>query len=277
VVPTAKNDPGALAARVGSLPPMPRAAARVLALINDPDASAEQIGRIIETDPALAGAVLRLVNSALFGLSQPVASLSQALVLIGFLRLRSLMLATVAAGLKDLIPPIAADARDRVWEHSVTIGLGARALAQRLGFEWGEEAFVSGLLHDCGRLVLLARCPEYLQVLRTSERNLPPPEQERQALGVEHAEVGAALLEHWKQSQALVLSARLHHGEAPPEGLFQPLVAIVMLSELLLENPKPPEPCEASRVLGLSAADLPVIAEVITREVAEARASLMGL
>lgn len=265
----------ALANQIGALPPMPRAAARVLALIDDPEAGAGQIGRVIETDPALAAAVLRLVNSALFGLSQHVASLSHALVLIGFLRLRSLMLATVAAGLKDAIPSVAAEARERVWEHSVCTGLAAKALAQRAGVDWVEEAFAAGLLHDCGRLVLLARkTNDYVRLLDESKL-LPTPERETSALGIDHAELGGALLAHWNQAVPLVEAVRSHHDDGPPKG---PLQALVILADRLLDGSgRGVEPCPASEILGFKAEDLPELAVVLQDEVAEARKTLMAL
>jgi putative nucleotidyltransferase with HDIG domain len=269
-----------LTARVGALPPMPRAAARVLALLRDPDASAEQMGRVIETDPALTAAVLRLVNSALFSVASPVTSLSRALVLIGFLRLRSLTLATVTAGLRDLVPPAAADSRDCIWEHSVNVALGARAIAGRLGFDWSEEAFIAGLLHDCGRLVLLARMTsEYHRLVSSLQPGtLPHPEEERSTLGLDHTEIGAALLRHWHLPEELAGLIERHHVEDVGADASNPeLLAVVMLADRLLKTEPDPALVPPARCLNIAPGDLFKLGLEIPHEVAEARASLLAL
>lgn len=273
-----KGDAGSLAARVGNLPPMPRTAARVLRMINDVDASAEGMGHVIETDPALAGAVLRLINSALFSLSQPVSALPQAIVLLGFLRLRSLLLATVAAGLRDLIPPTAADARDVIWDHSVSTGLGARALAERLGFSWFEEAFVCGLMHDCGRLVLLGQRPLDYQLLLAKVAGLPGPEAERASMGVDHTEVGAMLFRYWNQAPQLIEVAASHHMQGPITGENAHLLAVVILANHLVNPQSSDAEVEfACGLLGIPLGELRTLRSDIPRHVAEARRSLLTL
>lgn len=268
-----------LAAHIGVLPPMPRAASRVLELLSEPDTSAEQIGRVIETDPALTAAVLRLVNSALFSLRQPVTSISQALVLMGFLRLRSLTLTTVTAGLRDLVPQSAADARDAIWEHSVNVALGGRALADQMGFSWTEEAFVGGLLHDVGRIVLLARkSSDYQQMCAlTRDGLLPTLDQERDTLGLDHVEVGTELMRYWKMPPQLVDVIGGHHGETKPRGETAELVAIVTLADRLLGSASDEDTAGPARFLGLTPEKLFKFAQDIPAEVAEARASLLAI
>lgn len=274
----APGEPGALALRVTTLPPMPRTAASVLQLTNDPRCSAEQMSRVIESDPALAGAVLRLVNSATFGTCQPVASLAQAVVLIGFLRLRSLMLATIAAGLRDMIPPAAGAARDRAWEHSVDTALAARAIARRLGLGWHEEAFAGGLLHDCGRLVLLAQRPAaYLQLVNRLHGALPDPVHEHEELGMDHAEVGGALLRAWNQAPQLCDAAEHHHDGHELDSPHACLVDIVVVADHLFEK-EPGEPVRrAAERIGITEATLAVLPAEIAQEVAEQKTALLGL
>jgi HD-like signal output (HDOD) protein len=257
---------------------MPRTAGRVLRMINDADANAESMGRVIETDPALAGAVLRLINSALFSLSQPVSALPQAIVLLGFLRLRSLLLATVAAGLRDLIPPSAAESRDLIWDHSVSTGLGARALAERLGYSWYEEAFVGGLMHDCGRLVLLGQRPLDYQLLLAKSAGLPGPAAERASMGVDHTEVGAALFRYWNQAPQLIDVAASHHVDGPITGENAHLVAIVVLADHLLNPHADEDDAEfACGLLGIPTGDIRKLRIDIPRQVAEARSSLLSM
>lgn len=264
--------------KVGALPPMPRAAARALELLDDPDAPAERLGKIIETDPSLAAAVLRLVNSAFFALPQPVASIPRAVVMIGFARLRTLILATLTAGLRDLVPPNAADARDRVWEHSISSALAARSLALEFGFGWGEEAFAAGLLHDCGRLVLLAqRTQAYVGVFERAGRSLPSCAEETAAFGVDHATVGAALLTLWNQAPALIESAGLHHAAEFSGTEAGPYIAIVVISDWIARSVTAPVPAKAAERLGVSLDLLDRLALELPPHLAASRAALLSL
>lgn len=270
--------PRDITAKIGDLPPMPRTAARVLEHIDDDSSGADKLGRIIETDPALAGSVLRLVNSALFSLPQHVTALPQAIVLLGYPRLRSLMLATVTAGLRDLVPSIAADARTRVWEHSIGTALAARQLADRLGCAAPEEAFVAGLMHDCGRLVLLLqRTVDYMLLLQRAPGHLPGTDSERALLGFDHSEVGAALLRHWNLAPEVIVAAEHHHrwgADAAGDGL---LATVVLADGLLYGAIGDPTYQSAAASLGVPADALGELSVSILEEVAASRSSLLAL
>lgn len=275
VVPLTVED---LASRVGSLPPMPRAAGQVLRLVQDPNATAEQIGRVIETDPALTAATLRLVNSALFGLQRHISSLTQTVVLLGFLRLRSLTLATVIAGLRDLVPQSAAEARDAVWDHSVSVALGARVITERLGMAWGEESFVAGLLHDCGRLVMLGKMTgSYRRLMETSGGHLPCPTHETADFGFSHSDLGGALLRCWNLAPQLVEVAEQHHSEKRPEGPFAKLVAVVKVADHLVGSSVADDPQPSAGLLGLDEPALKRLRRELPAEVAEGRGVLLAL
>ncbi len=270
--------PETLADRMNALPPMPQAAGRVLRLLEQQDTTADDLRRVIETDPALTGTVLRLVNSALFGMPRQISTLSHAIMLIGFLRLRSLTLTTVAAGLREMIPPDAAAERALIWEHSVDTALGARVIAERLGFGWSEEAFVAGLLHDVGRLVLLSfQVREYRGLVDPGRGALPTPEEEVALLGMDHEQVGRELLRRWRLAPQLVEVCGGHHGDALPRGDHAELAAIVMVADRLLGSASREDPVPPAEALGLGAGDLDRLGEEVRREVADARSVLLAM
>ncbi len=270
--------PGTLAERMNALPPMPRAAGTVLRLLESADTTADDLRRVIETDPALTGTVLRLVNSALFGLPQRISTLSHAIMLIGFLRLRSLTLTTVAAGLRGLIPPAAADEQALIWEHSVDTALGARVIAERLGFGWSEEAFVAGLLHDVGRLVLLAfQVDEYQGLVDPGRGSLPTPEEELALLGMNHEQVGRELLSRWNLAPQLVEITGRHHGDVEPAEAHRELAALVMVADRLLGSASHEDPAGPAAVLGIGREELVRLAAEVQREVADARSVLLAM
>lgn len=258
------------------LPPMPQAASRVLELLNDPDTTTEDLRRVIETDPGLTTAVLRLVNSALFNLRQRITTVNHAITLLGFLRLRSLTLATVVAGLKSVAPGSAADVRDRIWEHSVNVAIGSRWLAGELGFAWSEEAFVCGLLHDCGRFLLLADQPHAYVALCDDAAGLPAGAEEAECLGASHTDLGCALLTKWNQAEQLVEAVRDHHEEGPA-GEHAELVRLVGLVDRLVEA-EPDAAAEGSaRALGMEGTELSGLRRKIIEAAAEQRQELLSL
>ncbi len=273
---SASRESLAEAVAVGQLPAMPHAAGKVLRLVNEPDATAEGLRQIIETDPALTAAVLRLVNSALFGLPKAVSTVSHAVMLIGFIRLRALTLTTVMASMKGSIPEDVAPERDLIWDHSVSSGLAARALAERQGLAWSEEAFVAGLLHDCGALVMLANHPEAYRSLVEKHGRLPLPAEEEEVFGFTHEQVGTLLLSEWNLAPQLIAVAGGHHGEADLAGVHGALKALVVLSDRLLgENPElVTESCE---VLGIDTGNLEDVRREILEEITRSRADLVCL
>ncbi len=264
---------------VVDLPPMPQVAAKVLAALKGQDTTADDLHHIIEMDPAMTASVLRLVNSAMFNLPKQISTLSHAIMLLGFLRLRSLTLATVVAGVKNLVPPQAAEKRDRVWEHSVNTALGARHLAERAGLAWSEEAFVAGLLHDIGRLILLARRPdEYTALMDATTTGMPLPEQEEAVLGENHEQVGAELLTRWNLAPQLSAAVGRHHGNRPTEGEHAALISLVALAERLVdEEGLTEDPQPAAEYLGYSVEGLETMADEIRATVREERPGLLAM
>jgi putative nucleotidyltransferase with HDIG domain len=258
------------------LPPMPQAASRVLDLLNQPDTTAEDLRRVIETDPGLTTAVLRLVNSALFNLRQHISTVNHAITLLGFLRLRSLTLATVVAGLKSIAPGSAADVRDRIWEHSVNTAIGARWLADKMSLAWSEEAFVCGLLHDCGRFLLLARQPHAYVALCEPGHPLPSSAQERKVLGVDHQELGSALLQRWNQAPQIIEVVREHHTEEPA-GDHAQLVSVVALVDRVTEDGIRKGAYAAAERLGIESSSLSDLRHDLMKAAHEQRHELLTL
>lgn len=235
----------ALVARIGSLPTMPQAAARALELLREPDTTADDLRAVIETDASLAAAVLRLANSSLFGPAQATAKLSHAIMLIGFYRLRSLTLASVVSGLRSLTPDDAAAEHDMLWNHALDAALAARALGERAGLEWSEEAFVAGLMHDCGRQILLVLEPElYCSLIHDAGGRLPSVAREKEAMGVSHEDAGAALMRLWKMAPQVVQAVGSHHGPGSFEGQHGGLVALVALADRIMEPSEEEESLE---------------------------------
>lgn len=205
---TETND---LITEVTQLPVQPGAAMRLLWMLEDPRTSAADLGRLIESDPSLSTQVIRLSNTAFYGLSGKVSSAWRAVTVLGLATVRAL--ATTAAF--DLFSEKGRSVPDDFWPHSVTSAAAAAALARRVGVQ-SNEAFSAGLLHDIGIALVFRRAPRrYDAVIErlSQDRSLTLLDAEREEFGVTHAEVGAAALGVMRFPQELVEAIDSHHDE----------------------------------------------------------------
>jgi putative nucleotidyltransferase with HDIG domain len=209
-MPTAEaND---LITEVTQLPVQPGAAMRLLWMLEDPRTSAADLGRLIESDPALSAQVIRLANTAFYGLSGKVSSAWRAVTVLGLATVRAI--ATTAAF--DLFSEKGRSVPDDFWPHSVTTAAAAAAIARRVGIQ-PNDAFSSGLLHDLGSALVFRRAPRrYDAVLEllASDPTMGRLEAELHEFGMTHADVGAAALSVMRFPADMVEAIGSHH--TPP-------------------------------------------------------------
>lgn len=213
-----------LAKELARLPAQPVAAVRVLQMVDDPRASAADLARLIEADPALSARVIRLANAPYYGLVRRVSSASRAVVLLGFSTVRALAVGA-ACGLLD--DAVRADS-GRTWVHSLTVAASCSVVARAIGYP-PSEAFSVGLLHDVGRTLLERTEPErYAAVtLRRAVDGVGLLEAEEDEFGHDHAWVGADVLESWRFPPAFVRAVASHHRSPEVVGDTLSRIAIV--------------------------------------------------
>lgn len=188
-------------------------------LADSPDTTAAELGGLIGKDTALSTRLLRLVNSAYFGLPRRVDTLTRAVNLIGMQELRNLTLAASAAevfaGIDGRLIDMAA-----FWQHSVYCGLVARHVGEHAQVLHSERLFTAGLLHDVGRLLMLLRLPDAMGGVVSRQRETAQDicELERALIGFDHAQAGEALLSHWHLPANLCASVRYHHAPQEADG-----------------------------------------------------------
>lgn len=222
--------------RLRSLPSLPALYDELTAALRSEDSSLAQIAKIISKDVGMAAKILQLANSAFLGTSGRVSSLSQALTLIGNETVRTLALSVHVFSQFDGNPKVAANL-PALWDHSVAVS----TLAQRIASSEScpksmlEECFTAGLLHDLGKVVLLAELPQdYLKICMTSPRE--GTGLERDLLGCTHAEVGAYLMSIWGLPFPLVHAvAYHHHPKESAESGFSPLTAVHVADAIVSE------------------------------------------
>jgi HD-like signal output (HDOD) protein len=181
-------------------------------VVADPDCDFDDIAGIIGIDPSLSLRLLKIVNSAFYGFSGEVDTISHAMGIVGTEQLMQLVLATTVVGQFKSIPKDMVDT-DYFWRHSVACGLSARAINQVRGEHNGESIFVAGLLHDIGRLVMCLKVPDQLKVVidfakKSGDRWY---KSEAKYFGFDHGGVGGALLRAWKLPVKLQEAVAHHH------------------------------------------------------------------
>lgn len=191
---------------------LPEAVARANELFEDPNSSLGDIAEVIGHDPSLSARLLRLVNSAFYGLPGQIDTLSRAISMIGTDELQSLI---IAAGTADSFNRLAPDELDMnaFWNRSVYCALVAKTITTRTNRGKGEPQFLAGLLHDCGRLVLLSRQPELALELQTRHANEGRPlhQLECELMGFTSADIGATLLQSWHLPARISEAVRCQH------------------------------------------------------------------
>ncbi len=197
---------------------LPSVGVRVNEVVNDPNSTADDIGKLISQDPALAARVLRIANSPAYGLSAQITTITRAVAIVGTQLIRDLVLATsTISAFKDI--PNELVSLENFWSHSLYCGIAARLLAEQRGMKHAETEFLAGLLHDIGQLVIFRKEPEAARraLLLSVEGpdDLALHKAEQAVFGFDHAQVGATLLRHWHFPDLLVACVEKHH--APQE------------------------------------------------------------
>ncbi|MGE3536682.1 MAG: HDOD domain-containing protein [Candidatus Tectimicrobiota bacterium] len=219
-----------LVAGMQTIPSLPTLYSEVQRLLQAPNSSLEQVGKLIEQDLGMTVKLLQLVNSAFFGLRQSVTSPVQAVRLLGLNTVAGLILSSHLFASCDQ-RTTTRHSLETLWSHSMTTAVYARTLAQMGGgnTRLSEDAFMAGLLHDVGKLVFATQLSEqYMQVpVVAQEQHLAIWEAEQQVFGATHAEVGAYLLGLWGLPAAIVEALAFHHHPmACGHTTFSPVTAV---------------------------------------------------
>ena len=215
---------------------LPEVFIKVNSMVDDPTCSASDIGKYISKDPALTAKLLKIANSPLYGFPSRIDTVSRSITVIGTRGLRDLILASSTI---DAFAKFDSDLVDisKFWSHSLYCGVLARLLATKCNALHTEPFFVSGLLHDIGKLIIQNKLPEMAREvhIREEESNLARFELENEVIGFNHANVGAALLRAWKLPVHIQDAVEYHH--TPALAKESPLgAAIIHIADSITKN-----------------------------------------
>jgi len=268
-----------LVVAIERMPAFPRSVQRLLELTRDINVEPRAIVDVLEKDPVMAGRILRTVNSAFYGLSRKVASLSHAVVLLGLNTVKNMALAIASAGMLPARNGAGFDTAAYL-QHSLGVASLARLIAQRSGVDPGE-AYAAGLLHDFGKILFCVNLPrEFRAALDLAAREgLPLHEAERRGIGVSHAQAGAMLARKWQFPGELADAIAEHHAAGVnPLGILRCLILADQLvrfddaGELPAGHSVAPLPAGAGGALGSSYAEILAALPERVRIIAESRA-----
>jgi len=220
------------------LPTMPEVLLKLNDVIANPDSSAEDVAKVVSRDPAVATNILRIVNSAYYGLQVRVSSVGLAISVMGFNM-------TKKVALKAAVFSVFGRRRDKIqhfdplafWRHAIYTGIAARTLggaSAAFASTHAEDLYVAGLLHDIGKIILMEKAaPRYLAMLRKSvQQKRCEIEVELEDFGFTHADVGSVLAIKWFLPEELALAIRYHH-QPSRDTFHRPLSSLIHLADQL--------------------------------------------
>jgi len=254
----------------------------VIEACDNADTSVNDLTALISSDQSLVAMLLKLANSAYYGYARRIETLPEAIVLLGFSTIKSLAITATTMNLLFQSQDELSEVRHEIWSHSLGVGVAARALARKRGNIHPEKAFVAGLLHDLGMIILsVYRKDEFLEILAMAQDcGWTYEAAEAEVLGFSHADLGAQVAEAWSFPATHCEAIRCHHN--PSSATLQPgLAQVAHLADWMvidlgvgkLVDTDQPEPDEtALEEFRIPRKDLPRVVESLRRLFAESDA-----
>ena len=224
--------------RVNDIPSLPQFVIDTLKNLDDPKSSAQDVADKLSRDEGLVLRILRLANSAYYGLPRRITGVSEAISLLGFKTVKSIVLAASVYKFMDGSFTGYALDRGELWKHSLSEAFASRYLAKKIKGLDDEEAYVAGMVHDIGKIVLndYVRFGYGIIAKLVEDDQVPFMDAERQVLGFDHAQVGGLIMEQWNLPETYMLAARYHHSpwELPEESkAHQVFVDVIHVANIL--------------------------------------------
>lgn len=216
--------------------PLPDVVVRVLGMLNDGKTEPAELEKHLQVDQVLVAKLLGMVNSPFYGLARSIKSVREAITVLGFRGLRSLLLASNAAKYMNRDFKCYGHDSQGMLKHSFCVGSAARGLAMYCSFpaDTREELFVAGLLHDIGKMLLVG----YLEKHKVDPARFSADitEYERELIGIDHTECGALVAAKWNLSQNIQELLKSHHDLEVPEPLRSSLAVLRIANAYLHER-----------------------------------------
>jgi len=219
-----------------SLPPMSQVVYRALEIMADPDSGMEELADAIETDQSIVSNILRIANSAYYGIKMKVSSIHMACVMLGKHTLREVIIMAGVSNLMEKNLKGYGFASGELWMHSVASALGSKIIAGKKNSDKENDAYVAGLIHDVGKIILdqyiLDRNAAFKELVMDKKQGYF--EAEKSILGFEHAEIASEICLKWHFPENIAAAIRYHHQPSSSQG--DELTYIVHLANFLARS-----------------------------------------
>jgi HD-like signal output (HDOD) protein len=270
-----------IADKTPELSTLPEVTMRIIQVVQDPRSTANDLHKIVRNDPALSARVLRVVNSAFYGLPGQIGSIDRAIMLLGLNAVKNIAIAaSLAKMFKNIAPCDDLTGKD-LWTHSVAVGAANKLITISMGLALPDEAFLAGLIHDIGLVVeLQAENSNISDIVQRAKAGIKFTQAEEAVLGANHQEIGQILTQRWKFPRSFQYVTGFHHR---PRELAQEnrlLTVVTHISDVICSqkelgvcitvNASEPDP-ELVREIGLSAGKIEEISANLEEELETVR------
>lgn len=275
-------------AKIGDIATLPEITAKIISVVDDPKSTAKDLHDIIKNDPALATKILKVVNSAFYGLPGQVSDIDRAIILLGLSAVKNIAISASICRLFSIVKISDRFSARDIWKHSIAVAVTARQLCSIIGKKTlVEEAFLAGLIHDLGLLIerqaFLEQLLEVINIAAKEEKDFC--EAEMEAMGADHQVLGCALTAKWKFPRSLQTVVGYHHkiDKLSPENRMLP--RLVYIADTFCSQERIGfhiSACnqqltdEVLSEAGLNKADLDEIRELLPEYIQTAESILMG-
>lgn len=275
-------------ASIGDLATLPEVTIRIIELVEDPKSTARDLHEVIKNDPALSVKVLKVVNSAFYGLPGQVASVDRAIILLGLSAVKNIAIAASIARLFKGSRISEHFSASDLWRHSVAVAVAARSIAKMSPHPvMPDEIFVAGLIHDLGTLVERQSYPDQFAEVIDHCMNSDADflQVEREVIGADHQAFGAGLTVKWKFPRHLRAAVGFHHNPEALSPELRNMATLIQVADILAceeqvgfyltaRNRIIEE--EALGALGVTRAQVEEVREALPDLLAEAEQTLAG-
>lgn len=200
--------------KINELPVLSNITSRIIELTNDPKTTTDQLCDVISQDQVIVSKALKIVNSAYYGMPRKIVTIREAVTMLGTDTIRTIVIGASVFSTLEHLSGLNKSIIESMWRHSAACAAASRIIALRMGITEQEHAFVAGLLHDIGKIVLIFVKPnEYNEVINKIAQGKTSIETEQELLGFTHTEVGRIAAEKWSLPPLLVSVIGNHHDD----------------------------------------------------------------
>jgi putative nucleotidyltransferase with HDIG domain len=272
-------------ASIDKMPPLSPVVNKIIQVANNISSTAQELTDVIQMDPVLMAKMLKMVNSAYFGLSQDVKSLKQAVVMLGVNTIKNAALSSVVLSNISIKKNSAMDG-ESFWIHSFAVGIASKLIAKKIGIDSRllEEYFAAGLMHDIGRILINNFFPDEMKKILeiNADRQYSILDIEKKVLGLTHEEIGIAIGKKWKFEASFLYAVGRHHIPVTTgsSSIYSMIVSVAETSVRILDLGKfnegsvDPVSDEVWRVLGIDQDTTLSVISSLESEIVKARSFL---